>query len=66
LESGVAGGEMTDNHVHIGQFEEVYYSASEVFDAVFASGIVDRLVFSSTTSCVPDVAYHVIEAEKVK
>jgi predicted TIM-barrel fold metal-dependent hydrolase len=63
LESSAADGEMTDNHIHIGQFEEVYYNASEVFDAVFASGIVDHLVFSSTTSCVPDAAYHTIEAE---
>jgi predicted TIM-barrel fold metal-dependent hydrolase len=54
---------MTDSHVHIGQFEEVCYSAEKVFDAVFANGLVDSLVFSSTTSCVGGVKYGAVEAE---
>jgi hypothetical protein len=29
---------MTDTHIHIGQFKEIYYTAEEVFDAVFAGG----------------------------
>jgi len=54
---------MTDNHIHIGQFEEVYYPAVEVFEAVFSSGLVDRLVFSSTTSCIDSVKYSKVETE---
>jgi predicted TIM-barrel fold metal-dependent hydrolase len=63
LEIKITGDAMTDHHVHIGQFEEAYYDAREVFEAVFASGIVDRLLFSSTTSCVSDVAYRTIVDE---
>jgi hypothetical protein len=54
---------MTDTHIHIGQFKEIYYSAEEVFDAVFACASVDRLVFSSTTSCAEGVQYGVVAAE---
>jgi hypothetical protein len=54
---------MRDYHIHIGQFEEVYYPATEVFDAVFADGVVDSIMFSSTTSCVPSVKYGTVSAE---
>jgi predicted TIM-barrel fold metal-dependent hydrolase len=54
---------MTDIHVHIGQFKEIYYTAEEVFDAVFAGGSIDRFVFSSTTSCVEGVLYDTVVAE---
>ena len=42
---------MTDYHVHIGQFDKVYYYADRVFFALKASG-VDEVYFSSTTSCL--------------
>ena len=42
---------MTDYHVHIGQFDKVYYFADRVFSALKASG-VDEVYFSSTTSCL--------------
>jgi len=57
---------MTDIHIHIGQFKEIYYAAEEVFDAVFAGGAacgIDRLVFSSTTGCVEGVLYGTVAAE---
>jgi hypothetical protein len=57
---------MTDIHVHIGQFKEIYYAAEEVFDAVFTGGAacgIDRLVFSSTTSCVDGILYGTVAAE---
>lgn len=42
---------MTDYHVHIGQFENVYYYADRVFSALKSAG-VDEAWFSSTTSCI--------------
>ncbi|GAB6391858.1 MAG: amidohydrolase family protein [Treponematales bacterium] len=54
---------MTDSHIHIGQFEEAYYPAAEIFETVFSSGLVNRLVFSSTTSCVDGVRYGTVAAE---
>ena len=42
---------MTNYHVHIGQFDKVYYYADRVFSALKASG-VDEVYFSSTTSCL--------------
>jgi hypothetical protein len=54
---------MIDYHVHIGQFEESYYGAGEVFDAVFSNGAVDGLTFSSTSSCVKGAAYSRVEKE---
>jgi hypothetical protein len=61
MEGKVAG--MTDHHVHIGQFEEVYYEALAVFDAVFAGGPVRSIHFSSTTSCKPSVRFSEVEQE---
>jgi hypothetical protein len=54
---------MTDTHIHIGQFKEIYYTAEEVFNVVFASGSIDHLVFSSTTSCVEGIVYGAVAAE---
>ena len=56
---------MIDSHVHIGQFEDVYYDPLEVVDIVMttAPGIIDGLAFSSTTSCVEGVAYRRVETE---
>lgn len=42
---------MTDFHIHIGQFNTVYYYADRVFYALKANGI-DEVWFSSTTSCL--------------
>ena len=42
---------MTDYHVHIGQYESVYYYAERVFDALKSAG-VHEVWFSSTTSCL--------------
>ena len=42
---------MTDWHVHIGQYENVYYYADRVFSALKKSG-VNELWFCSTTSCL--------------
>ena len=42
---------MTDYHVHIGQFDTVYYYADRVFSALKANGI-GEVWFSSTTSCL--------------
>lgn len=42
---------MTDYHVHIGQYQSVYYYAEIVFSALQKAGF-DEVWFSSTTSCV--------------
>jgi predicted TIM-barrel fold metal-dependent hydrolase len=55
---------MTDNHIHIGQFEEDYYEAEAVFQVVLeAIGNVTETVFSSTTSCKDDILYSEVEKE---
>ncbi len=41
---------MIDNHIHLGQFFEKYYSAQDVFSAIKNVG-VKQICFSSTTSC---------------
>jgi hypothetical protein len=56
------GTGMTDTHVHIGQFEDVYYEPLEVVDTVMSSGM-KGLSFSSTTSCKNNVLYAEIEKE---
>jgi uncharacterized protein len=55
---------MTDNHIHIGQFEDIYYDPHEIVDIVMSSGM-EGLSFSSTTSCVENVKYTEIEKEIV-
>ena len=54
---------MIDSHVHIGQFHEEYYSFDTVFDIVFNSGKVDKIVYSSTSSCTRDIKYNFIQKE---
>jgi len=53
---------MIDNHVHIGQFEEVYYDPIEVMETVLSLGI-EGMSFSSTSSCRDGVLYQEIEKE---
>jgi hypothetical protein len=53
---------MTDNHNHIGQFEEVYYKPLDTLDIVTTAG-VERIVYSSTTSGKDGVLYKEIERE---
>jgi predicted TIM-barrel fold metal-dependent hydrolase len=53
---------MTDNHIHFGQFRDVYYDPFEITDTVFSSGITG-MSFSTTSSCKDDVQYFEIENE---
>lgn len=53
---------MTDSHIHIGQFHDTYYNPDEIIRIVMDSGM-DSLIFSSTTSCVDDIAYTEVEKE---
>jgi len=52
-----------DSHVHIGWFKEKYYDFEPVFEAVFTSGKINEIAYSSTTSCVKDVKYNIIVKE---
>lgn len=57
---------MTDYHIHIGQFNEVYYDALEIFNAIetnFSETGVSEVYFSSTSSCRDDVELSKIEEE---
>jgi predicted TIM-barrel fold metal-dependent hydrolase len=54
---------MLDSHVHIGQFEEEYYDYGRVFDVVFNSGAIDKIVYSSTSSCIAGVEYGYVRNE---
>jgi hypothetical protein len=51
-----------DNHIHIGQFKEVYYDPFEIVDIVMESGM-ESLAFSSTTSCRDNIMYCEVENE---
>lgn len=57
---------MTDHHIHIGQFNEVYYDAREVFDIIASlteqTGVT-KILYSSTSSCRDDVELCRIEEE---
>jgi uncharacterized protein len=55
-----------DYHIHIGQFNEVYYDAYEVFQAIESSLCktgVTEVHYSSTSSCRDDVELCKIEEE---
>jgi predicted TIM-barrel fold metal-dependent hydrolase len=52
---------MVDNHVHIGQFNEIYYNPIVIAETVMEK--CARAVFSSTTSCKKDASYKEIERE---
>jgi predicted TIM-barrel fold metal-dependent hydrolase len=54
---------LVDYHVHIGQFEDVYYEAEAVFGTVFASGTLRSVHFSSTSTCAADVKFSKVEKE---
>jgi len=53
---------MRDNHVHIGQFDNVYYEPLEVTEVVMSAGM-EGMSFSSTSSCKDNVQYSEIEKE---
>ena len=53
---------MIDNHVHIGQFANIYYEPNVIFTTVFEAGI-DELFFSSTTTCKDNIRYVEVEKE---
>jgi len=48
---------MLDSHIHIGQFHGEYYDFDMIFDIIFNSGNVDKIVYSSTSGCIDDVKY---------
>ena len=57
---------MTDHHIHIGQFNETYYDALEVFEAIEEAGAkfgISEARFSSTSSCRDDVERLKLEEE---
>lgn len=55
---------MIDNHIHIGQFEGIYYDPLEVADIVMtAAPGITGFAFSSTSSCTEGVSYIRIEKE---
>ena len=56
----------TDHHIHIGQFNEVYYDALQVFeilDSLAETTGVTRLCYSSTSSCRDDAELVLVEEE---
>ncbi|MDR1583032.1 MAG: amidohydrolase family protein [Prevotellaceae bacterium] len=53
---------MTDSHIHIGQFKDVYYDPIEVTEIVMSAGM-EGMSFSSTSSCKDNVLYSEIEKE---
>ena len=57
---------MTDVHVHIGQFNEKYYDAHAIFEAIEHTASqygIDCIQYSSTSSCRYDVELSRIEEE---
>ena len=57
---------MTDHHVHIGQFNEIYYDPLQVLDAietVASQTLITEVHYSSTSSCRDDVVLSKIEEE---
>lgn len=57
---------MTDVHVHIGQFNEKYYDAHAIFEAIEHTARqygIDCIQYSSTSSCRYDVELSRIEEE---
>jgi len=53
---------MIDTHIHIGQFEEVYYKPLDILRIVTEAGI-SAVSYSSTTSCKDSVCYKDVEME---
>lgn len=57
---------MIDYHIHIGQFNEKYFDAFDVFEAIEEAGKeygIDEIWYSSTSSCRKDVELSKIEEE---
>ena len=57
---------MTDYHIHIGQFNEKYYDALQIFETIEKLSKKTRITtvyFSSTSSCREDVKLSGIEEE---
>lgn len=57
---------MTDHHIHIGQFNQIYYDPIEVFEAIestYDETLVSEIYYSSTSSCRDDVELFRIEEE---
>ena len=54
---------MKDYHVHIGQFNELYYDALEIFDIIESTGLISEVHYSSTSTCRNDVELIGIEEE---
>ena len=52
---------MIDNHIHIGQFKEIYYNPIEIIEIVMEK--CDGLCFSSTTTCRKNITYSEVEKE---
>ena len=53
---------MIDNHVHIGQFKDVYYDPLEIMDIVLSCSM-EGMSFSSTSTCKAGILYQEIEKE---
>lgn len=57
---------MTDHHVHIGQFNELYYDPYEVFEIIDSTSQktgITHIMYSSTSTCRDDVELTLIEEE---
>ena len=57
---------MTDHHIHIGQFNEIYYDALELFAIIESSQEkthVTEIRYSSTSSCRDDAELRFVEEE---
>ncbi len=53
---------MIDSHIHIGQFYNDYYDFNRIFDIVL-NAEVDKIIYSSTTSCIKNIKYDQIYKE---
>ncbi|MBO4386938.1 MAG: amidohydrolase family protein [Treponema sp.] len=57
---------MTDHHIHIGQFNEIYYDALELFELIESTQEktgVTQIRYSSTSSCRDDAELRLVEEE---
>ncbi len=57
---------LTDYHIHIGQFNEIYYDAHELFELIESTQgetCVTEIRYSSTSSCRDDAELRLVEEE---
>lgn len=57
---------MIDYHIHIGQFNEIYYNSSKIFsiiDKISDETKINQIYYSSTSSCRNDVELDKVEEE---